>query len=126
HRADTQSFGQSRDRAHDPLGRVELAIKGRAVRFEKIGITDHAVELPPGPTPRMAVRADIAPSDPAIIRACFVRTVLVMGVYSSGASALGSDHGRRGKRGPINVMLVLLTRIAVRLVGQAGKGLGDL
>src|SRR5215510_14993752 len=100
HRTNSQPFGQSRDCAHDPLSRVGLAIQGRAVRFEKIGVTGHAVELAPGLTPRMAVSADITPCHPAIIRAGFGGTVLVMRVYSSGASALGSDQGWRGKPEP--------------------------
>src|SRR2546425_5678764 len=43
------------------------------------GVTDHAVELPSSPTPRVAVSADIPSSHPAIVGACFLGTVLGMG-----------------------------------------------
>src|SRR5215510_2219521 len=125
HCAKAQAFGQGGYYLHDPVGRSEFAIEKRAMRFKEIGVTDHAVELPPSPTPRMTVRTDIAAAHPAIIWASFLRTVMGMGIDRSWASSLRGDHGRRGKRGLVEVRLAVLTRLAMRLLGQAGKGRGD-
>jgi hypothetical protein len=124
YRPNTQAFGQSHDCAHDPLGRSRFAIQERTVRLQKVGITHDAVELAPGPTPGMAIRADIALPDPALRGARFGGTVRMIGVDRSWAPALGDEPSRRGQWWLIDVMLLLLTGCAVRLLGQAAKGVG--
>src|SRR5262245_2141731 len=94
--------------------------------LEEIGVTHHAVELPPRTTARMTVRAYIAVPDPAIIEAHFLGTILGMGIYRPWASSLGSDQGWRCRRGLVDTIPVLLTRCAGWPFGQASKGLGDL
>src|SRR5262249_59260024 len=74
----------------------------------------------------MAVRTDIAVPDPTIIGAWFRGTVLGIGVYCSWAPSLGGDQERRCRRWLVDVSLALLTGRAKWLLGQAGKGLGNL
>jgi hypothetical protein len=61
----------------------------------------------------MAVRADIAMPDPAIIGARFLGTVMAMGFCRSGAPALGGDQERRCRWELVDVLLALLTGFAV-------------
>jgi hypothetical protein len=124
HGPNAQAFSHSGDRLYDTVGRSELPIQGRAVRFEEIGVTDYAVELAPGPSTRMAVRPDIALPDPAVIGARGRGTVLAMVVDRSRPSFLVSEQGRRGKRWLVKGLLTLLTGCAGGLLGQASKGLG--
>jgi hypothetical protein len=56
------------------------------------------VELPPSPTPRLAVSADIPSSHPAVRGAGFLGTVLGLGVDGSRASARGGELGWWGTR----------------------------
>src|SRR5919109_1591830 len=112
HGPNAQAFGQGGDYLHDPFGRSGLAIQGRAVRFEEIGVTDHTVELAPAPTTRTAVGPDIALPDPAVIGARGRGTVLAMAVDRSRPSSLVSDPGRRGKQWLGKVLLTLLTGCA--------------
>jgi len=65
----------------------------------------------------MAIRADIAVPDPAIIGARFVGTAMALGVDRSRASSLGGEQGRRGKQGLVDVSLALLTGCTVGLLG---------
>jgi hypothetical protein len=48
----------------------------------------------------------------------------MIGVDRSWAPALGDEPSRRGQWWLIDVMLLLLTGCAVRLLGQAAKGVG--
>src|SRR5215510_8264594 len=96
------------------------------VCFKEIGVTDYAVELPPVSAARMAVGANIAVSDPAIIGARFVGTVLGMGIDCSRASSLAGAQGWRGNRWRVDMRRALLTGRTVRLFSQAGEGLGGL
>jgi hypothetical protein len=57
----------------------------------------------------MAVGADIALPDPAIIGARFVGTVMMMGVDRSWAASPGSPQRWRGQRGLVDMLLALLT-----------------
>src|SRR5262245_7359959 len=126
HCAKAQAFGQGGYYLHDPVGRSEFAIEKRAMRFKEIGVTDHAVELPPSPTPRMTVRTDIDTSHPAIVSACFHWTELSMGVDRSRAPSLGGEPRWWRQRRLGDVIRVLLTGLAGRLFSQAGKGLGGV
>ena len=112
-----QAFSQSGDYGYDPLSRERLTVKERTVRFEAIRVTDHAVDLSPSSTTRMAVGANITVPDPAVIGARFRGTVLGLGVDCSRTSSLAGDQGRRGQRGLVKVLLILLTGCTVGLLG---------
>ena len=78
HRAtDTQTFGQTRDDAHDELDEGALAVKERAEGLEKIAVTGDAQQLPPGASIGMAIGAQIAPAHPAVIGTVRVGTKMV-------------------------------------------------
>jgi hypothetical protein len=64
-------------------------MQGRPMGFEEVATTDDAVPLPPGATARMAVRAQIAPSGPAIVVTLWSGTIVLRGGHLTPTSTRG-------------------------------------
>jgi hypothetical protein len=68
HGADAEPFGERTDGLYQLLGRYLLAMKQRAVRFLEIAMTTETLELAAASPTGMTVGAEIAKTDPALIR----------------------------------------------------------
>jgi hypothetical protein len=125
-RTDTQPLGHGSHYAYDHLDRARLSMQQCPISLQKAGVTGDTVELSPGSAPRMPIGSDVTLPDPAVIGTRFCGTVLKMGGNRSRTPALGDDPGRRCRRRRGDVLLILLTGLAVGLMGQAGKKLVGL
>src|SRR5262245_4504165 len=88
---DTQTFGQTRQDAHDELRRGVLAMKERAVRLRKIALAGDPLQLAPGLTTGLTIGAQVAASEPAVVGAIGRRTAVQLGVDGALASS-GEDR----------------------------------
>src|SRR5919108_490472 len=76
HRANAQAFRQSAYCPHELLRWHPFAMQGCAVRFLEISTAGGALQLPPRPSTRMAVGANIPVTHPATIVAVGIRAVV--------------------------------------------------
>src|SRR5262249_46671902 len=98
-------------------------MKGRAVRFEKIGPAGPTMELAPRTTVWMAIGVDVASPRPAIIVTARMGAEMVRGVHLAWASPCGDDQRWWDNRGSLGVWLrSIFTGGTVGLMGQPRKG----
>jgi len=90
--ADTQALRQAHQDPHDQFHRRLLAMKNRAVRFQKVPVAAEAVELPPRATTGMPIRPQIVEPQPAAIVTSGVGTKVPRGIHYTGM-AVGWRHG---------------------------------
>ena len=121
---DAQPFGQTRHDAHDELGRGALAMEHGAVRLREIPVAGDTLQLAPGLATGMAVGANIAPPEPAVIRAIVLGTELPRGVDGAPASPREDDHRRWRARGFGTSIEPLLTGLTQGFVDISGEGFG--
>ena len=84
----------------------------RAGSLREIALARDALELAPGLATGMAVGADIAAAEPAVIRAIVIGTKMPRGIDGAPASPRKDDH-RRWRAGGLGARIeCLLTRLA--------------
>src|SRR5919205_3754162 len=94
----------------------------RAVRLEKIARTRGAVELPPGATVRMAIGAEVAQPQPALIVTARMRAEMPGGVDDTRAAG-GRRHGDRASWGlRLGMVGLVCAQSAIRSLGEPRKG----
>src|SRR2546429_8194548 len=89
-----QAFSQTRNDAHDELGRGALAMKNRAMGFGDIPVTGDTLQLAPELATRMSVGADVAAAEPAMVGTIRIATKVRSGVDSALAASREGDEGR--------------------------------
>jgi hypothetical protein len=99
-------------------------MKDGAVRLRKIALARDAWELVPGLATGMAVGADIAAAEPAVIRAIVIGTKMPRGIDGTPASPRQDYHRGWRARGFGTRIESLLTRLAYWFVDISGKGFG--
>jgi hypothetical protein len=87
-------------RAFSPVsGAMELTAEfGYATGFGEIPVTGDTLQLPPGLAAGMAIRAEVAASEPAVIRAIRIGTEVRVRVNGALSSSREGKHRRRGAR----------------------------
>src|SRR5262249_57959021 len=119
---DAHAFGQARDDAHDEVDGGALTMKDGAKGFEKIAATHDAQQLAPGTAVGMAVGAEIAPADPALIRTVRVRAEMHRGIHLAAAPPCGHNTRGPGAWCRWTEGAGTPTRDALRLGAAGGKG----
>src|SRR5688572_19942410 len=101
-------------------------MENRAVGFIEIPVTGDTLQLPPGLAAGMAIRADVAPSEPAVIGAIRIGTEVSVSIDGAPAASRKGEHGRwRPWRLRVHISS-MLTGLAERFVDQSRKGFGGL
>src|SRR4029453_16961788 len=98
----------------------------RALGRKKVATTAATMELSPGATAGMAMRADVAETSPAARATIGVGTKMVRGVDLTAAPPEGDEPWWRGAGRLMAPGDVLRTGVTVGLTGEPGKRLGDL
>jgi hypothetical protein len=89
--ADTEAFGERRDRPHQLVRIALLAVKHGAMGLQEMPLAAQTHQLAPPPAVGMAVGADIPPAHPAVIRTRGLGAEVAGGIDVS-ATASGADH----------------------------------
>src|SRR5262245_55411354 len=92
---DAQASSQTRDEAYDELDRGALDMEDRAEGLEKGATTDDTQQLPPRPTMRAAMGAEMAPAHPTPIGTLWVGAEMRGGIHLAAAPPRG--HDARGR-----------------------------
>jgi hypothetical protein len=122
--ADTETFSQASQDAHDQLDRRLFAVEEGAMGLQKVALTRDTVELAPGAAAGMTVGAEIAQPEPAPIVTIAVRTKVPRSVDLTG-TPVGRCHGSgRHRRKRFGRRSVLFTQGAMGLVRQAFERFG--
>ena len=101
-------------------------MKDRAVGFGEVSLTGDTLQLPPGLATWMAIGADLAAAQPAMIGAIRLWTEVRAGVDSPSA-ILGVTDDRWWEARRLGLRIgCLFTGCAQRFVDEPGKGLGSL
>jgi hypothetical protein len=99
-------------------------MKNRAMGFVKVSVARDTLQLPPGLTAGMAISAEIAAAEPALVGAIGIGTEVRSGVDGAPASS-GAGDDWRGRAGCLGVCLsALLTGLTQRFVDESRKGGG--
>jgi hypothetical protein len=99
-------------------------MEDRAMGLQKVAAIAAAMELPPGAAAGMAIGADVAQTGPAAIATIRGGTEMVRGVDLTAAPPEEDELGWRSAGRLSAQVAVLLTDLAMGLVGQSGKGFG--
>jgi hypothetical protein len=92
--------------------------------LEQITTADHTQQLPPGTAARMAIGAEIPPSDPAARGTVRVGAEMCGGIHVATAPPCGHEAGRWGAGCLCVGGAGVRTGVAGRLGGEARKGGG--
>jgi hypothetical protein len=87
----------------------------------EIALTPKTLELPPRATPGMAIGAEIAPPDPAVIGTVRIRTEMGRSVHLAAAPAPGDQAGWWSREGLMARLGGLCTRVTRGSMGEASK-----
>src|SRR4029450_2018938 len=88
---DAQTLSQCADGPHQKLRWDTLAMQRGAMGFEEVALAGRAMQLPPGTTAGMAIRADVAETRPATIATIGVGTKMARGVDLTAAPPDGDE-----------------------------------
>src|SRR5262249_53012267 len=114
-------LGQARQDAHDQFSCRLLAMKDRAVGFQKIPVASEALQLSPRAATGMAISPQVVEPQPAAIVTSGVGTKVHRGVHGTRAS-VGGGHGIGPDRRRWSALPDFwLTQDTVGLVRQARK-----
>jgi hypothetical protein len=95
HGTHAQAFRQRAPRPHELLGRHALAMQRGAMGLLEGAATAGAWQLPPRFTARMTIRADIPPSQPAVVGARIIGAEVLVGIDGASASPRERQERRR-------------------------------
>jgi hypothetical protein len=94
------------------------------MRLLKIAVTRHALKLPPQFATRMTIGANVAASEPTVIRARLIRTEVIPCIDGAPTSPREpQQRGRRVRRLGTSIDVVL-TSFTPRFVEQTSKEFG--
>src|SRR2546426_11455357 len=96
----------------------------RAERLEKGAAADHTQQLPPGTATGMAIGAEIAPADPALVPTVRIRAAMGGGVDLASSPPRGHEAWWRRCGGERAGSSGVLPGVAVRLLGASRKRFG--
>src|SRR5262245_11507615 len=99
-------------------------MENSAVRLREIALARDTLQLTPSLATGMAVGANIATPEPAVIRAIVIGTELPRGVDGAPASPREDDHRRWRARGFETSIEPLLTGLTQGFVDISGEGFG--
>jgi hypothetical protein len=122
HGTEAQPFGQRGHDPHDQFRRHALAMQRRTVGPQKIPATGYTVQLPPWTATRMAIRANIASADPAIMPRGRLRAELVRSGHLPRTATRGGHQRWQGNGRLMAVCFGVLTGGTEGLVRQSGEG----
>src|SRR4029434_2800952 len=97
-----------------------------AMGFEEVALAGRAMQLPPGTTAGMAIRADVAETRPATIATIGVGTKMARGVDLTAAPPDGDEPEGWGAARLTAQGDVLRTGVTVGVTGEPGKRFGAL
>ena len=92
--SDAEPFSQAGDDMDDELRRRAFAMEDRAVCLVKISLARHTLKLAPGLTTGMAIGADIAQTEPAMIGAIGIGTEMPRRIDGTFAAPVEEDDRR--------------------------------
>jgi hypothetical protein len=113
---------QTRRVQHHQFRRHALAMQRRTVGPQKIPATGYTVQLPPWTATRMAIRANIASADPAIMPRGRLRAELVRSGHLPRTATRGGHQRWQGSGRLMAVRFGVLTGGTEGLVRQSGEG----
>jgi hypothetical protein len=80
---------------HNEFGRGPLAVENRSLGFIKISLTRRTLKLAPGLTTGMTIGADIAQTEPAVIRTIRIGTEMASRIDGAFAASVEENDRRR-------------------------------
>jgi hypothetical protein len=120
---DTQPLSETRDDAHDEVGRGVFTMKNRAVGLREIPVTGDTLQLTPGLTAGMPISADVATAESAMVETIRSRTEVCARIDSPSATSGERDHGRWRAGRLASCSAPLRTGLAERFVEEPSEGL---